>query len=993
MGKRRFRNAFAMLALALACRPACGGETWGEGYSRRVWRTEEGLPQNRVQAITQTRDGYLWIGTFEGLARFDGARFVVFDRSNTPALFDNSILSLEPAPDGSLWIGTEGGGLLHYSQGEFRRFGLAAGLTNPFVRALLADRRGTIWAGTDRGFFKLEGGRFVRLDGTPEIPLTSIKSIAEDRSGTIWAAGFPGLLKVDGERLVRADCGVEDRSGARRVMLLSAGIIGSGCEAAPAGLPKARATAILKDRTGTLWIGAAGHGMLRFDAGRGLNITAPDVLPDDTVSTLFEDRQHNIWVGMLDGLVRFSATAFRTVTSREGLKDDNVSSVYEDHEGTLWMVTLSGGIYTFSDGRATPFHIPAAAPGFVARTVFEDRGGALWIGGTAATVIRLDHGRVTRYSRADGLRGNTIRHIFQAPDGTMWFATDSGMNRWDGRVFTRYYLEDGLSYPSVRCLAADSRGDVLAGTDAGLNRIHAGRIVADPAFAALKEEKIWSIYADGDRLWLGTRGGGLVLLRNGRLTRLRMKDGLTSDSIYQILDDGRGDLWMSGPSGLSSVSRDELDRFAAGQSKAVHAVGYGRTEGMESTQMYSGIQPDGCRRGSGTLWFPTVRGAVRVDPRRIPLHAESPVLIERIVAGDKDVAFRAGAGEMKIGPGRARLAIDFTAPDLAGSQRLGFRYKLEGFDDDWIAAKSRTAYYSNLPPGHYRFRVIATNADARMPASEASAGLYLEPAFYQTAWFYAVCAALGLVAFWAALWMYARQTQARFALRLAERTRVAREMHDTVIQGCVGVSTLLEAASRSRRSRGAESGELLDEARAQIKLTLEEARQAVWDLRHYEEGVSAIERLFEFARKAGVEHGIRIETTAPGQSGLLDPAIDRALLLAGREAVRNAARHAHPQTIRLAALCEGDSFVLEVADDGMGFANQPAHDDDSHFGIQGMRERIEQTGGKFVIRSGPGGTTVRMSVPLGSRADAGNALNSAPFREPTTSPRFRGSGQ
>ncbi len=550
------------------------------------------------------------------------------------------------------------------------------------------------------------------------------------------------------------------------------------------------------------------------------------------------------------------------------------------------------------------------------------------------------------------------------------------MSRWNGSGFSNYYLEDGLSYPSTRCLAIDSNGDILVGTDAGLNRIHNGRIVADVAFAPLRQEKIWTIYVDGDRLWLGTRGGGLALLRNGRLTRFTMRDGLISDSIYQILDDRRGRLWMSGPSGVASVSRDELERFADGRLAAIHAVAYGKADGMESSQMYAGVRPVGCRRASGELWFPSVKGAVRIDPERIPQRPGAPVLIDRVLMGDTVLHMPSNGADVVIPPGRGKLEIDFTAPDLIGPQRAGFSYKLEGFDEAWVpVTRSRTAHYSNLPPGHYRFRVIATDAAAPTAHSEAAVSLYWQPAFHQTLWFYAICTAAILALAWSGMWFYTRQTRSTFALRLAERTRVAREMHHTVIQGCVGISTLLEAAARTRRFDAEEAASLLDAARAQAKSTLEEARQAVWDLRHYEEGVSAIDRLLALAEKLGAENGIRIEAAAAGERPVLDPGVDRALLLAGREALRNAVRHAGAASIRIAARCENRRLALEIIDDGAGFDPDRIHDD-VHFGIEGMRERIEQAGGAFEIQSRRGaGTKVRMTAPLGARPVAANALN------------------
>lgn len=944
-------------------------------YSHRVWRTEDGLPQNRVQAIAQTKDGYLWVGTSEGLARFDGLRFVVYDQSNTAAITDNSILSLEAAPDGSLWIGGEGGGLLHYAGGAFRSFGQKDGLTNGFVRAIHLDRNGTLWVGTDRGFFRLSNHGFERLDETPEVPLASVVAIAEDSSGKIWAASAAGLLEFAGGKLVRAACSRASRtSSAFTVSLLREGLIADGCSApsvAIPDLPDLTIAALRKDSSGNIWFGTIGKGLISFNPQTGERkiFSAPAVLPDNTIFLLFEDSQRNIWAAAQDGLVRLSEAVVTTVGTDQGLADDDVSTAYEDREGRLWLVTFSGQIYRFNSrfNGATPvrYYLPAPARDLRFRNVFNDSRGDLWFGTVGSGAVRLSHGRATRYTKKEGLRSDSIRQILEDSRGAMWFATTSGISRWQDGAFTSYYLDQGLSYPSVRCLAETPSGDILAGTDGGLNRIHDGKIVDDPAFAPLKQEKIWSIYVDGNSLWLGTRGGGLILLRDGRMTRFARQDGLVSNSIYQIVDDLTGRLWLSSPVGVFSLRRTELDAIADGKARQLHAVAYGSSDGMATSQMSGGVQPAGCRTASGELWFPTVRGAVKLDPARLPERRSGPVLIESVSAADTALPL---SGEVSIPPRREGLQIDFTACNLIAPQQVSFRYRLEGFDGSWtVASRQRSAYYSSLPPGHYRFRVVAEDTGTgSASSSEASLAIYVMPAFFQTAWFYSLLAAMAIGGVWAGLWLYARQTSSRFTLLLNERTRLAREMHDTVIQGCVGVSTLLEAASRFLRTDAAEAAQLLAQARSQVRETLEEARQAVWDLRHSAGNRSPIADLFDLARNLGKEHGVIVETEIAGASVPPDLLAERALLLVGREALRNAVSHASPARISVRIAFEPQCVRMEVRDDGEGFdAGAARLEFQGHFGIMGMRERVEQAGGAFTLNSQPGkGTVVAVSIPL-----------------------------
>jgi signal transduction histidine kinase len=341
-----------------------------------------------------------------------------------------------------------------------------------------------------------------------------------------------------------------------------------------------------------------------------------------------------------------------------------------------------------------------------------------------------------------------------------------------------------------------------------------------------------------------------------------------------------------------------------------------------------------------------------------------PVLIERIVADDRMVPL---SGTVTIPPGHGKLEIDFTLCDLAAPQRVNFRYKLAGFDDNWtFALHARSAYYTNLPPGHYQFLVVATDPAATpSTTSKTSLAFTLRPSFYQTSWFYGLLALACGASIWGAVAIYGRQTRTRYELLLSERARLAREMHDTVIQGCVGVSTLLEAVAGYRQIDTAEADKLVDQARAQVSATLEEARQAVWNLRHSPVKESSIRVLFDLARKLGAEHRIQIETEIVGE-GSIDPSTDRAILLVGREALRNAVAHASPARIAVRVVFGPSEVELDVTDDGVGFslaANGAGKA--MHFGLSGMRERVEESGGTFRLDTGLGrGTRVIAKMPL-----------------------------
>jgi signal transduction histidine kinase len=399
----------------------------------------------------------------------------------------------------------------------------------------------------------------------------------------------------------------------------------------------------------------------------------------------------------------------------------------------------------------------------------------------------------------------------------------------------------------------------------------------------------------------------------------------------------------------------------------IAGVAYGTAEGLESTQMNGGVGSAGCRTSSGELWFPSVKGAVRIDPNLSRISRPSPVLIDAITADDRPIQL---SGEIRIRPGHGKLEIHYTAASLLSPERTRFQYVLEGFDENWTAGSSdRVAHYTNLPHGPYRFRVVATDSVAPRQGSETSVSFVWDPHLYETPWFYGLCAALAAACGGIALRVYARQTKARYAVLLSERTRLAREMHDTVIQGCVGVSTLLEAASGFHPNGLGRMKELLDQARVQIRLTLDEARQAVWDLRHTQLEGELAGMLRDFVRQLSSEQDVPVRVELAGSPVPLESGTVRSLFLVAREAVRNAVTHSASRQISIRLCFDAAEVRLEVVDDGRGFT-PPGRELEArgHYGILGMRERVEQLGGKFLLHSSPGsGTVVVARLPLSGR--------------------------
>jgi ligand-binding sensor domain-containing protein/two-component sensor histidine kinase len=945
-------------------------------YASRVWRTQEGLPENRIRSLAQTPDGYLWVGTTGGLARFDGVRFVVYTRSNTPAIMEDHVRDLSVAADGTLWASTDGGGLLQYEDGQFRSFGLAEGLGNEFVNAALQDSQGNVYAATARGLYLMRDETFERID--EELRLTNIAffSILERRDGSVLAAGQSGVFLIEqgrmrpfGKRKELEEVYIVAETADESLWLATNNVfraVEDEDQGAKGPQTQSVIGAISQDHAGNMLFGTQGDGLFVAPAGSETAVRFEADLPDRSVYAVIEDRERNIWVGTADGLVRLSVPDVEFLNQDHGLNDDNVLTVYSDRSGILWLTTVTGAVFRYENGAVEEVSMPVGARGLRLRGTYADRTGAFWFGTGNQGVVRIKDGNVERFTTANGLRNNAIEAFYEDRQGMLWVGTTSGLSRWDGKSFRNYYLEDGLCYGWVRTIAEDHNGDMLVGTDRGMSRFHDGKFVVDPAFEPLKRDRIWSIFPDGDgTLWIATRGSGLVRLRNGQASRITTREGLQSNSIFQLVGDGKT-LWMSGPLGISSAPLAGLNSLADGEASTVAVFSYGISDGSGSAEINGGVQPAGHIAPDGELWFPSVKGALHFNPARPLSHDSFPVRIESALIDEQPAPT---TGELVIGPGRHRVKIEFTACSLRSPGRVSFRYQLTPFDRQWTnVAGSRAAYYDNLPPGKYRFEVVASDGPLASDTSQAGFSVVVKPYIYQTGWFYALCVALA-GALGAGVFLYqGRQTRERYNLLLAERTRIAREMHDTVVQDCIGISTLLEAAVVSAGSDQDQMLECLDDARLQVRLALDGARQALTDLRHdsFARGLSGA--LVEFAKSLGegAESPVTLEVVGPVQP--LADSTNRALLLVAREAVRNALVHGAAKAVKVRLAFEQDAVRLEIRDNGCGFKPPTMQlATFGHFGILGMRERMEQLGGSLEVTSSPGrGTTVCAVSPLAS---------------------------
>ena len=940
-------------------------------YSERTWQIQDGLPEQTVQAFAQTRDRYLWIGTTGGLLRFDGARFVLYDRENTPAFTENNVFALAVSRDDSLWIGTEGGGLIRYRDGVFRAFSSKDGLSNGFVRAVYQARDGQLWVGTDNGVFRVSGDRIERFDETEAVPAVAVHAIYEDHLSRLWIGGSR-LLCLRGGKIV--DYRLEGDGSENRVKSITESSDGtiwvgtiSGLHKLPPGAqsfrrvkgPRGVVRFLRQTSDGMLWVGTIGHGIYKYRDGRFSHVTAPHSLPSNTVLNLFEDGENNVWIGTQAGMLRLSLTPVRTVALPDA-GDYDAETVYQDPNADVWVAAAN--LFRFHQGKATQVRIPGI-DGVRIRNVFRDRSGDLWIGTEGRGIFRQNAAGLAHFTTNNGLVNNFVRAFLQSRNGDVWIATDEGVSRWRRDGFTNYQMRDGLCYFSTRTLAEDHNGDIWIGSDRGVSRVRDGAVT--PGIDALKDEKVWAIHQDADGgLWFGTRTGGLYRWRSEKLTHYTMAQGLASNSIYEIVEDHEGNFWISGPNGISVINRRELDLIADDPRHPLSLILYGISDGLETTQLYGAEKPGGILTSQGEVWFASNKGPVRISLDSTKQSGPVPVAIDGALADGLEKPLDP---EITLSPDTSKVELHYNVVLLRSQERVRFRYKLDGFDKAWTDdASSRVAYYTNLPAGRYRFHVAAFEMNNPQQSSETSIEIVQRPHFYRTPSFL-VCCLLTLVgAVWAGHRVRLRQVHVRFDAVLKERARLAREMHDTLIQGCAGVSALLEAHSSLNGVEAPAKEDLLDCARTQLRTTIDESRAAIWNLRHNDGSATSIEPLLEkMTRQISHEFGVPIAYRLSGTPCDFDQSTAHEVLMVAREALHNAVRHGQASEVRLHVTFREQECVIQVNDNGVGFdAAHVLASPNGHYGLVGMRERVQRLGGTFDLSSRCGeGTNLSFRVP------------------------------
>lgn len=999
-------------------------------YLIDVWQGEQGLPQNTVTGIAQTSDGYLWISTLDGVARFDGVRFRMFRAGDTPALGSGRVRFLFAGRHGELRFATQEGGVVQLKDGRFAPGPLpeSKGVRSAVVQ-VAEEESGALWLSMEDGSVgRLANGHYLIVSTNWKAAGRPGFEVRADFRNQLWALSSSGLYRLAGDSLVPALSGrpgeyvvhCASRSGG---WWLSAGgevrLWRDGQWIARAASPGVAAESItcgIEDRGGHLWLGTTGQGLFRCDTnGAPMQFTKRDGLTSDSVRTLFEDGEGNLWVGTEDGgLDRLRLPLFTVYGVAQGFSSERITTVSEgrageiwagtdgyglnrlqgetarlaseepqaaawrvsavltDRQGRVWAALRSGGVFRWQGGAFTPV-VGFATAGFPSRSLFEDSHGAVWIGQrNTRTLARVQGDTVSTIELPPSMPLADVRVMAEDEAGNLWFGMDgTGLLRWKDGQFTRFTRENGLS-----------------------------------------SDFVWALRPEPDGvLWIGTYGGGLTRLKDGRAAICTTRQGLVDDVICHIADDGRGQYWFSSNQGIFRVAKAELNQFAEGKRTRIQCVAYGRSDGLPALECEGGCQPAGCRSRDGRLWFPTIRGLVVVDPAEVNTNTVAPpVHIERIIvdgrvteAGDwrreEEMRMPASTGapgsashsvpaSLEIRPGSRRFEFDYTGLNFSAPEKLRFRHKLEGVDAEWVeTGGQREASYNQLAHGSYTFRVQACNREGVWNQAGDMLSFTVLPHFWQTGWF----AGLFLVTFGGTVGSSVRyalrrrhQRQLKIVQQLhaveRERTRIARDIHDDLGASLTEIGYLGALAVRDSKS--------LAEAREQIERIMVRTRElarsldeTVWAVNPKNDSPGHLATyLCHFAREFLEPTAIhcRLDVTPNLPKVTLTAEARHNVLLVVKEALNNAVKYSGATEMWLRLTVSDGVMSIEVSDNGCGFAVGAAREGGN--GLRNMAARMEEIGGQFVVRSAPAtGTTVCLRLPLPDN-ESGSSSQARPIR-------------
>ena len=941
-------------------------------YVHRIWQSQPGLPPSSILWVTQSFDGYLLLGMESGVVRFDGVRFTPVPELEKASLSDIRGWNFTKDSKGQIWIASSKYGLVRVGEDGVKAFTARDGLPPSQINCVFATHSGDVWVCTSSGMARFRDGRFQMY--TESLEGTEYAG-CESQNGTIWFAGAGWLWSWNGAQFDQIPL---------RTIPRGTGVRGMVC------------------RDDGVWIGTR-HGLVQFTSGEERHYTKEDGLADSEIFSLAGGSHGDLWIGTRDGFSRLINGKFDSYTYRDGLSQKDVTSIYEDGEGSLWVATKFG-LNQFLDGPTTRFTRTEGLPSNNVGPILEDRSGDMWVGLLDAGLARWNGQRFSLFQGFSSLR---ISSLLETSTGSLWVGTDSGLNKLEsGQVKERFDTREGLPSNRIRSLYQDHTGKIWIGTERGAVTYQNGRFVspegirnlrapivaigelqnrhlllateqgdlyqvANGTLSALEDyadqgplKNVTSIYNDMDgHVWIGTNGSGLRLLRDGKVFAFFAPDGLFDAEIYGFASDSGGKVWMACSKGFYSVAESDLLSFADKKVSRFESAPYIPLDGVRAILGRRGVQSNVAARRDGSLWFSSTEGIVAYDPHFSANHQHQPlpVLVEDVIAnGKRSVPSTIHA----LGPGRQNMTFQYTSLSFLAPHASTFKYMLEGYDRDWTQAGTlREAAYLNIPAGKYRFRVTACAPFVLCNETGSVVAFEVAPSIYERTWFWPLIGILLGLLVWLIHRLRIAELKSKFSLILAERSRIARELHDTLIQGFSGITMQMQALSNQLRpsvEKQCMEDIILDAGRC-----LRETRQTVAGLRGAD---TASPELTEAIAKAaeGVlrDRDIRLVLKMNGTKRHISAQTKYNLVRIAREAVFNAAEHARASTVEVSLHDRDEELRLSVSDDGRGIENLSVfHGESGHYGVIGMRERARQIGAELDLASTPGaGTTVTVRL-------------------------------
>jgi signal transduction histidine kinase/ligand-binding sensor domain-containing protein len=957
-------------------------------FAIQEWHTEQGLPQNKVTAVVQTRDGYLWVGTYNGLARFDGVRFTVFDSDNTPELHNSRVTSLFEAEDGTLWIGDESGHVTRYKAGRFEAKPFHPVWRGGKIYDISSDEAGDVWLMNEVG--ELARVRDGQVFTPPAGVITNVVALARSANGQIWVdrAGWVSVLKHGQLQLV--EFGATTPATYPYIQGIAASRDGGLWVACDGRIKKWRDVQWTADlgaapwgwnivanfaetSAGVLAGGTSSDGLWLFFTDQtntpALHLDHTNGLPSDWVISLWEDRENNLWCGTGAGLAVIRPNNVEKVSPPDKWKGRPVLSVLPTPDGALWVGTEGAGLYRLQNGNWTNFDSARGIRNSYVWSLAADGGGEIWAGtwggglseqkddtfdfapglenillpmpallfvgnelwiGTTAGPMRYQNGRLERFSEIAGEPFGDVRTIAQDKSGALWFGTaGGGLVRRENGNFRRFKKSDGLSSNFIECLH----------------------------------------FADDGTLWIGTFGSGLNRFKNGRFSVVNRKQGLPNGVIGHIEVDGRGFFWMSSYGGILRASENDLNRCADGEMAEAPFLTYGISDGLPTLEFSEGMQSAGAKTPDGRLWFPTAKGLVVVNPANVKTNSlPPPVVIESMRVDDRPLALENFAGApWKIPPGRHRFEFQYTGLSFVSPEKVRFKCRLKGFDTDWVdVGTKRLAFYNYIPPGDYSFQVTACNNDGVWNETGASLTFTVLPYFWQTTWFHVLGGLATALAAGGVVWFDTRRRMRRKLERAErqrdierERARIAHDIHDDLGAQLTQIMMLSQLANEDQEKSTAGHSQLDRIFNTASELTTS-VDEIVWAVDPAHDTLdSLVSYIVSYAQEFLSPTIIRCRFELPLQlpSWPLTAEWRHNVFLAFKEALNNIVKHAHASQIVISVNVEQAAFRLTVQDNGKGFSPElkttdsaPCHGN----GLVNMQQRLDRLGGSCEVSSHTG---------------------------------------